>query len=98
MEKVAIPTYFIQKGVSMGLDFRELGLVMEMAAFADDKDFSFNDYVEFACNNQYADEDDRLSSFQVRQIVEKMEKEKFIRVIKFKDNFKVEWLPKSFGE
>lgn len=95
-EKVPIPIYLIQNGISMGLTFTELGLVYTMAGFADDKQFTFNDFINEAA--QQGPIDERVTPFQIREIIKRLEKEKFFRVIKFKEYYKVEWLAKSFGE
>lgn len=96
-EKVPVPIHFIQKGISMGLSFDDIAVACTLAGFADDKDYTFNDFVTEAAQ-QGPTEEDRLTPFQIREIIKRLEKEKFLRVIKYKDLYRVEWLAKSFGE
>lgn len=94
--EVQLPTYLMRHGVSMGLSFDELGVVYTLAGFSNDTGFTFNDFVSEAAEQGPIDE--RLTPFQIREIIKRLEKEKYFRVIKYKDHYNVEWLAKSFGE
>lgn len=92
---IDIPTFFARDGLTNGLELVDLGVTTLMASFTN-RNMTFDKFVNEA--STHGPKEDRLSTFQIRQIVQKLEKDHWLRVIKYKDSYQVEWLPKAFGE
>ncbi|HWO75587.1 MAG TPA: hypothetical protein VNM69_06645 [Bacillus sp. (in: firmicutes)] len=93
MTDILVPTYLTRNFTKLGLTVEELGIAMTLAGFSGD--LSFNEFVIEA--STHGPDDERLSTFQIQKIVQKLEKEKILKIIKFKNSYRIEWLPKAFG-
>jgi hypothetical protein len=93
-DTVSVPTYFMRHPLELGLTFVDMGVAVTLASFSN-IDMTFNDFVVEAATQ--GPDDERLSNFQIRQIVQKLEDEQFLQVIKYKDSYSINWLPKALG-
>lgn len=96
VETVAVPQYLMRHGiVKLELSLEEVGVAMTLASY--EGEISFDEFVE-EVSTHGSDEEDRLSTFEIRKIVRSLQDKEIVRLILLKDKYQIEWLPKAFGE
>ncbi|MGP4074084.1 hypothetical protein ACTWQB_16385 [Piscibacillus sp. B03] len=96
-ETFAVPAYFTQKGVTeLGFSLEEVGTAITLSAYENDNKFTFRQAVEEL--STHGPEDEKLSIFEIRRIIDTLEKEGIFKIYIYKNHFNIEWLPRSEGE
>lgn len=96
MSDIELPRYLMGNAIELGLKLEEIGVAVTLVGFADNVNYTFDKAIEEM--STHGAKEERLSTFQIRKIIKKLENEKILKVIKNKKCYSINWLPKAFEE